>query len=311
MKVIEETADFVIPAYSVVTIGTFDGVHQGHQAILERIVSVANRKNGKSILITFWPHPRFVLNKDPNKLKLLTTFEEKCDLIANIGVDYLLKIPFTPEFSNLSARAFVEKILVERVGTKELFIGYDHHFGNNREGNLDFLLRVCDEYGFSVNEISKQEIDHVGVSSTKIREALLKGQVDLANALLGRSYSIQGTIIHGDKKGRKINFPTANIEVDEDYKLLPSDGVYAVRAKHNSDLYDGMLNIGFKPTVGGNKRTVEVHLFNFEGNIYGEKLEIDFVAALRKEMKFEGLSELKEQLEKDKIVAIRALAETS
>lgn len=307
MRVIDHIEAFEKPNYSVVTIGTFDGVHIGHQAILKRLVSDAKANNGKSILITFWPHPRFILNKDADKLKLLSTFDEKVKLIADLGVDYILKIAFTPEFSNLSADRFVKEILINRAGTKHLFIGYDHHFGNNREGNIEFLHKHAKEYGFQVNEISKQEIDHVGVSSTKIRSALETGEIHLANSLLGRDYSVTGKVVDGNKKGRSIGFPTANLEVPEKYKLLPSDGAYAIRAAVDGKKVDGMLNIGFKPTVNGTNRSIEAHLFNFDEDIYGKEIAVEFIRSLRKEMKFASIDDLKVQLAKDKEAALKIL----
>lgn len=308
MRVIDHLESFDKPTYAVVTIGTFDGVHIGHQTILKRLVYEAKKHNGKSILITFWPHPRFILNKDADKLKLLSTFDEKVNMVADLEVDYILKIAFTPEFSNLSAEEFVRQILVDKVGTKKLFIGYDHHFGNNREGNIHFLHEHADEYGFEVNEISKQEIDHIGISSTKIRNTLESGEIHLANSLLGRNYSIKGKVIDGNKKGRSIGFPTANIEIPESYKLLPADGAYAVKVMVDSQSFNGMLNIGFKPTVDGSNRTIEVHLFNFDADIYGKEIVVEFVKALRKEMKFASIEDLKTQLQKDKEAALEILS---
>ncbi|SNT26509.1 riboflavin kinase / FMN adenylyltransferase [Ekhidna lutea] len=307
MKVVDHIDAFDKPDYAVVTIGTFDGVHVGHQTILKRVVDDARKNNGKSVLITFWPHPRFILNKDADKLKLLTTFEEKAELVKDLGVDYLLKIAFTPEFSNLSADEFVQQILVDKVGTKHLFIGYDHHFGNNREGNIQFLHAHADKYGFEVNEISRQEIDHIGISSTKIRDTLASGEIHLANSLLGRRFSIRGKVIDGNKRGRSIGYPTANIEVPEKYKLLPADGAYAIEASVDGEQYKGMLNIGFKPTVDGTKRTIEAHLFNFDEDIYQKDLIVEFVRCLRKEMKFSSIDELKNQLHKDKEAALNIL----
>lgn len=307
MKVVDHLEDFVTPGFAVVTIGTFDGVHIGHQTILKRLVDEAKSNDGKSVLITFWPHPRFILNKDADKLKLLTTFDEKMKMVADLGVDYIIKIAFTPEFSNLSADEFVQQILVDRVGTKKLFIGYDHHFGNNREGNIEFLKSHSSNYGFEVYEISKQEIDHIGISSTKIRTTLESGEIHLANSLLGRNYSICGEVVHGNKKGKSLGFPTANIHVPESYKLLPGDGAYAIKASIQEKSYLGMLNIGFKPTVDGSKRTIEAHLFNFDSDIYGCEVKVEFVKALRKEMKFESLEALKAQLNKDKETALSIL----
>jgi len=307
MKVIDHLEDFHKPSHSVVTIGTFDGVHVGHQTILKRLVREARDHYGKSVLITFWPHPRFILNKDADKLKLLTTFDEKAELIGDLGVDYILKIAFTPEFSNLSAHEFVNRILIEQVGTKQLFIGYDHHFGNNREGNIQFLQKGASDYGFEVNEITKQEVDDIGISSTKIRDTLASGEIHLANTLLGRNYSVTGRVVKGKQLGRSLGFPTANIEIPESYKLLPADGAYAIRAFVEDDCYQGKLNIGYKPTVDGTARTVEAHLFNFDQDIYGAEMNVEFVRALRKEMKFDGVESLKDQLEKDKAAALQLL----
>ncbi|MEM6643241.1 MAG: bifunctional riboflavin kinase/FAD synthetase [Bacteroidota bacterium] len=306
MQVIENLLEFQIPDYSVVTIGTFDGVHLGHQLILKKLVQEAQTKQGKSTLITFWPHPRLVLKPD-EPLKLLSTFEEKVSRIKMLGVDYIVKLPFTAQFSNLTADEFVQKILVYGVGTKKLFIGYDHHFGNDREGNIEFLKKVQGAYGFEVSEISRHDIDSVGVSSTKIRNALSVGDLPLATSLLGRPYSIQGQVVHGQKKGRSIGFPTANLSIADTTKLLPGEGVYAVRVAWKEEMLDGMLNIGFRPTVGGSLKSIEVHLFDFKSELYGEELTIHFIQFLRTEKKFESLERLKNQLQKDKKHAINAL----
>ncbi len=308
MEVIDDLDNFEKPSFSVVTIGTFDGVHVGHQAILNTLTDVAKANNGKSILITFWPHPRFVLNNTTGSLKLLSTFDEKVALREGIGLDYVIKVPFTPEFSTLSAQQFVEKILIELAGTKRLFIGYDHHFGNNREGDIHFLREVSQKYDYQVEEIPRQDIDDIGVSSTKIRNYLLEGQVQLANVLLGRAYSIKGEVIHGDKLGRTIGFPTANIDIKEDYKLLPGDGAYAIKAHVKGQEHKGMLNIGYKPTVNGEKRTIEAHLFNFVEDIYGSEIQVEFVRSLRKEIKFDSVGELKRQLAIDKQQAMNILS---
>lgn len=307
MKVIDQLEEFVKPDFAVVTIGTFDGVHIGHQAILKKVVTDARNNHGQSVLITFWPHPRFILKKDPDQLKLLTTFEEKVDLVKELGIDYIIKIPFTPAFSDLSAEDFVKDILVNKVGTKKLYIGYDHHFGNNREGNIDFLKKVAPAYHFEVMEIARQDIDDIGVSSTKIRKALLDGNIRLANSLLGRNFSLTGKVIHGNKKGRELGYPTANLEIPESYKLLPGDGSYAVLAHYQNQKFKAMLNIGFKPTVDGSKRTIETHLFNFDQQIYDEFLTIEFIQSLRKEMKFENIDQLKKQLEIDEVNALNIL----
>ncbi len=308
MKVIDHLETLQPPDFSVVTIGTFDGVHLGHQTILNKIVSEAKANKGKSILITFWPHPRFILRKD-NSLRLLSTFDEKIDMIKKLGVDYIIKCAFTPKFSSLSAHEFVQQILIDKVNTKKLYIGYDHHFGNNREGNINFLKVNAQQYGFQVQEISKQDIDDIGISSTKVRQALLEGDVAFAKALLGRNYSLSGEVVHGEKNGRKIGFPTANINVSESYKLLPSDGVYAIKASLEGEdkMYDGVLNIGFKPTLDGNRKTVEAHLFNFTDDIYGRSIKVEFVKILRKEIKFNSLKDLQNQLILDKEYALKIL----
>jgi riboflavin kinase/FMN adenylyltransferase len=307
MKVISDIETFRKQDFAVVTIGTFDGVHVGHQEILNQVVADAKSNGGNSMLITFWPHPRFIIDKDDTDLKLLSTFEEKVDLLETLGIDYLIKIPFTPKFSNLTPEEFVKDILVDRIGVKKLYIGYDHRFGNNREGNIHFLKERAQKYHYEVVEIPRQDIEDIGISSTKIRQALHVGDIGLANYLLGRSYSITGTVVDGEKRGRKLGFPTANIHIPESYKLLPHDGAYAVLATIDEIRYKGMLNIGFKPTVSGIQRTIEVHLFNFDENIYSKKITIEFVQSLRKEKKFEGLEDLKEQLSKDKEKAIGIL----
>lgn len=307
MKVINDLKDFRKPSFSSVTIGTFDGVHLGHQIILKKVVKTAKESNGKSVLITFWPHPRFILKPEDDSLKLLTTFEEKMKLIEEIGVDYIVKLKFTPEFSRLSADQFVNQILVHGISTDRLFIGYDHHFGNNREGNIDFLKNHANDYGFEISEIPRQDIDDISVSSTKIRTALNNGNIPLATSLLGRSYSLTGKVIHGEKRGRSIGFPTANIQVSESFKLLPGDGAYAVKVSQGDNEFDGMLNIGFRPTLGGSVKTIEVHLFNFVGELYDEILTIKFIEFIRAEMKFDSLNELKDQLKKDKQKALEIL----
>ncbi|MEM6736125.1 MAG: bifunctional riboflavin kinase/FAD synthetase [Bacteroidota bacterium] len=308
MKVVDNLTSFKKPDFSVVTIGTFDGVHKGHQIVLSKVVDAAISNKGKSILITFWPHPRFILHPNDNSLKLLSTFTEKKRFIDKIGFDYIIKLTFTPEFSHLSAEQFLDNILIDKIGTKKLFIGYDHHFGNNREGNIDFLQNKSAIYGFSVVEIPRQDIDNIGVSSTKIRNALHDGKIALANTLLGRDYSIEGKVVHGEKKGRSIGFPTANVQVKEAFKLLPRDGVYAVRVRWSIYEYLGMLNIGFRPTLDGSQRSIEVHLFNFEKELYGELLTIEFIEFIREERKFDSLNQLRKQLNEDKQKTLEILS---
>lgn len=307
MHLIDDLNDFEPPIYPVVTSGTFDGVHVGHQRILKNMVSYAQQVKGKTAVITFWPHPRFVLKKNSSDLKLLSTFEEKADLLERIGIDYLIKIPFTREFSELTSEQFIQRIVVDKIQTKKLVIGYDHRFGKNREGGFDYLKENSGRYGFDVEEIPRQDIDHIGVSSTKIREALDEGDMHTANDFLGRHYEITGFVKDGDRIGRSIGFPTANIDVPESYKLIPTDGAYAVLVNYKGVELQGMLNIGQRPTVSGTERRIEVNIFNFDDNIYNERLTIRFVQLLRKEKKFSGIEELKSQLERDKQSAYKIL----
>lgn len=307
MQLIEDLDDFDAPDHSVVTSGTFDGVHVGHQKILSKLNHLAKSDGGKSIVLTFWPHPRFVLNHGVSDLKLLSTFEEKVNLLKLSGIDYLVKIPFTQQFAELSSDQFIRNILVERLNTQKLVIGYDHRFGRNREGGFDYLMQHSDEYGFAVQEISRQDIENVGVSSTKIREALAQGEIHVANEFLGRNYCITGFVKDGDRIGRSIGFPTANLEIPESYKLIPADGAYAVRVYVDGNHHLGMLNIGQRPTVSGQERRIEVNIFDFNEDIYNHRLTVEFVRLLRKEQKFGSIEELKNQLSKDKLQAIDIL----
>lgn len=294
---------------AIVTSGTFDGVHFGHQKILKKIVNTAKEQNGKSVVLTFWPHPRFVLFPEEKTLKLLSTFEEKAQLLEEVGIDYLVKVEFTKAFSQLSSETFIQNMLVEKLKTKKLIIGYDHRFGKNRTGSFEYLKENSQRFGFEVEEIPRQDIDDVGVSSTKIRQALFYGEVDHAAELLGRAYSVQGTVVEGKKIGTQLGFPTANINVSEEYKLIPKDGAYAVRVRVKDNWYKAMLNIGVRPTVGGLHRVIETHLFDFDQNVYGDSVQIEFVKHLRDEKKFDSLEDLKTQLQKDKVSALALLAE--
>jgi riboflavin kinase/FMN adenylyltransferase len=292
---------------AVVTIGTFDGVHIGHQKIIARLKEVATQHGGETVLITLYPHPRMVLFPDDNDLQLLSTQDEKTDLLSKYGIDHLVVIPFSKEFARLTSLEFVRDILVDKIGVKSLVIGYDHHFGRNREGSIEQLRELAPQFHFEVEEIPAQDIDHVNVSSTKIREALLNGEVETAKQYLGHAYSLQGTVVEGNKLGRTIGYPTANIEIGDKHKLIPADGVYAVHVLVGNERFGGMLNIGYRPTVDGKKRTTEVNIFDFERDLYGQQLKIEFEARLRNEQKFNGLDALKEQLAQDKINALAAL----
>jgi len=290
-----------------VTSGTFDGVHIGHQKILKRLVEVARKEGGESVLITFWPHPRIVLNDNPGFLKLINTIDEKQQILRSLGIDHLVMIPFTREFSNTSSEEFIRKVLVDAIGTKKLIIGYNHRFGKNREGSFESLRKNGPRYGFEVEEIPKHEIDHVGISSTMIRKALSEGDVSVARKFLGRYYTLSGIIIHGDKLGSKLGFPTANIQVEETYKLIPADGVYAVYVTLENVTYQGMLNIGNRPTVEGHEKRIEVNIFDFDQKIYGKVVTISFVKRIRDEKKFDSLEALSRQLSEDRLKAIELL----
>lgn len=307
MKIYHGIEDFVRLSFAVVTSGTFDGVHIGHQKILSRLHEIAVKKEGETVVITFWPHPRMVLHPEDTALKLLNTFEEKAELLKAQGIHHLIRIPFTKEFSQLSSEQFITQILVQTIGTKKLVIGHDHHFGKNREGSFEQLKLDGPQYGFEVEEIPRQDVDHVGVSSTKIRKALDEGDIVTASHLLGHTYSITGRVVIGDKLGRILGYPTANIEIDSYYKLVPADGIYAVTIQYSHELHKGMLYIGNRPTINGVKRNIEVNIFDFNDEIYGETLTIHFHHLIRNDIKFNDLEELKKQLSLDKVETLKAL----
>lgn len=307
MKIYHGIEDFSRLSYAVVTSGTFDGVHVGHQKILYRLREAAIRHGGETVVITFWPHPRLVLHPEDTSLKLLNTFEEKAELLKQQGIQHLLRIPFTREFSQLSSEEFITKIIVDTIGTKKLIIGYDHHFGKNREGSFEQLKLNAPKYGFEVEEIPRQDVDHVGVSSTKIRRALEEGDIDTATHFLGNPYSLTGRVVMGDKLGRILGYPTANLQLDTAYKLVPADGIYAVTISYSHERFKGMLYIGNRPTVQGMTRNIEVNIFDFNGDIYGESLTIHFHKLIRRDTRFNDLEELKKQLHIDKESALKAL----
>ena len=295
------------PQHPVVTSGTFDGVHIGHQKILNRVKELAKQVNGETVVLTFWPHPRLILKGDENSLKLLNTFDEKAALLEQAGIDHLVQIPFTKEFSQLSPDDYVQQILVNQLGTKFLVIGYDHRFGQNRVGDFNYLQQNAPRYGFEVEEIPRQDIDDIGVSSTKIRQALGSGNVTSAHSYLGRHYQLSGTVVDGDKIGRGLGFPTANISIEEDYKLIPSDGIYAVQVFWQDQRFGGMLYIGNRPTLAGKNKTIEVNIFDFNQNIYGQQLTISFLEHIRGDMMLNNLEELTAQLKKDQAAALAVL----
>ncbi len=307
MKIYHSLEDFSRLNNAVVTSGTFDGVHVGHQKILHRLKEIAAKNCGETVVITFWPHPQMVLHPENTSLKLLNTFEEKAELLKAEGIQHLLRLAFTKEFSLISSQEFIQKIIVETIGTKKLVIGYDHRFGHNREGSFEQLKINAPGYGFEVEEISRQDVDHISVSSSKIRKALEEADVQTATHLLGRPYSLTGQVVKGDKLGRVLGFPTANIEVDSRYKLIPADGIYAVTVQHENIFYKGMLYIGLRPTVNGTQRVIEVNIFKFYKEIYGETLSIFFHQLLRGDKKFNDLEALRQQLELDKTETTKIL----
>ncbi|WP_299365225.1 bifunctional riboflavin kinase/FAD synthetase [Winogradskyella sp.] len=282
----------------IITVGTFDGVHIGHKKILNRVVNIAIENNYTPTVLTLFPHPRMVLQKTDN-IKLLNTIDERIEILKEFGIKDVIVKEFNEEFANLSAKDYVKNVLVDELKTKQIVIGYDHHFGKNRSANINDLKRFAEKYSFEVEEIPAQDIEDVTVSSTKIRNALNTGKVAIANSYLGYNYFITGQVIEGKGLGRTLDFPTANIHIKENYKLIPADGVYVVKSKNEDSIIYGMMNIGTNPTVDGKSRSIEVHFFNFNKDIYGKVLRIEFLHWLRSEQKFANLEALKKQLSID------------
>lgn len=316
MKVYRGIEKFNKLPNAVVTSGTFDGVHIGHQKILARLKNIAESTNGETVLITYWPHPRLVLGND-NSIKLITAFEEKIKLLRRFGLNHLIIIEFTKEFAKTTSSDFIKNILVDKIGTKTLVIGYDHRFGHNREGSFEALSANESAYGFTVEEIPQQEIHHIAVSSTKIRNHLSQGEIHISNEYLGYPHCLHGKVVKGNQLGRELGFPTANIKVHSELKLIPSVGSYAVKVELGGNVFDGMLNIGTRPTITNNKngnlnpQTIEVNIFDFDSDIYGEGIVIKFIKLIRKEEKFESIEELKKQLKQDKQKATDILQASS
>lgn len=326
MKIYHQLSEFKKLANAVVTIGTFDGVHLGHQKIINRLSELAKQRGGETVILTFFPHPRMIIDPENQALKMINTIKEKAEILANLGIDHLIITPFTRDFSNLCAADYIKTILVDTIGTKQLIVGYDHRFGKDRQGGMKELEDYAKVYDFNIEEIPEHDINDVAVSSTKIRSALLAGDVSLASTYLGYSFSINGPVIKGDKIGRTIGFPTANIFVEETYKLIPGDGIYAVTVEMSSNLtvqssqlpgevqlktenlplktYQGMAYIGQRPTINGMTRNIEVNIFDFNQEIYGQTIKMNFLKFLRHDVKFTGLEALKEQLHQDKLATL-------
>ena len=309
MKTIIDISNFINEEKTFVTIGTFDGVHYGHQKILEKLILEAKKTGKKSVLLTFFPHPRMVLQKDAS-IELINTITEREKLLKKTGLDYLIIHPFSREFSRTTALEFVRDILVNKFNISKLIIGYDHHFGKNREGNIQQLTEYSYLYDFTVEEIPAQDVDDVSVSSTKIRHALHAGNLKTANRYLGYNFMLNGVVVNGKKLGGKIGYPTANISIEEDYKLIPKTGVYVVKATINKNSVFGMMNIGNRPTVNGNYQTIEVHFFDFNQDLYGKKLTIELLYFLRNEEKFDSLDALIHQLKEDEKTAKNYISNT-
>lgn len=302
MKIFNSIQDFKTTTETIVTLGTFDGVHIGHRKIIERLVQNTN-KNTESVVLTFFPHPRMVLQGD-SEIKLLNTIDEKAFLLESNGLDNLVIHPFDEAFSRLTAEEFVKNILVDIFNIKKIIIGHDHRFGRNRTANIDDLIVFGEQYDFEVEQISPQEINDVSVSSTKIRNSLLDGNIQLANNYLGYNYFLTGTVVKGKQLGRTIGFPTANLFIKENYKLIPLNGVYVVSSIINDKTVHGMMNIGFNPTVNGQNQTIEIHYFDFNEDLYDRQIAVSILSRIRSEQKFESFLKLKEQLAQDKTTSL-------
>ena len=302
MNTIQNISNFSTSEKTFVTIGTFDGVHFGHQQIIEKLVLEAKKANKKSVLLTFFPHPRMVLQKD-NSLELINTIEERADLLKKTGLDYLIIHPFSKEFSRMTALDFVRDILVNQLNISKLIIGYDHHFGKNREGNIIQLTEYSHLYDFTVEEIPAQDIDNVSVSSTKVRRALAEGNIKTANNYLGYNFMLSGIVVNGKQLGGKIGYPTANVDIKESYKLIPKTGVYVVKSTIDKKVIFGIMNIGNRPTLNGGYQTIEVHFLDFNANLYNKSLTIELLYFLRDEKKFNSIENLILQIRNDEQIA--------
>ena len=306
MKIYRSIEDYDEDKRSVVTIGTFDGIHLGHQKILSRLIKSSKNKDLNSVVLTFFPHPRIILNKY-NEVKMIDTLDEKIIHLNEIGIDSLVIHPFNKNFSLLSANQFIKDFLVDKLKIKHIIIGYDHRFGKGREASVTDLKNYADDYDFTVEEIKAQEIEKITVSSTKIRNSINQGDIKTTEKYLGRYFNLTGKVVKGDGLGKKINYPTANIFIEETYKIIPKDGVYLVETIIEDKLFNGMMNIGHRPTIGTNVKSIEVHLFNFNEDIYGKVISIKMISKIRDEKKFSSIEALKEQLVKDENYCLKLI----
>lgn len=307
MITVQSISNYDKKQFTAITIGTFDGVHIGHREILERLIKNAKKLELSSTVLTFFPHPRMVLQKDSD-LKLLNTLEEKQQILESMGLDYLIVHPFTRQFSRLTATEFVRDILVNKLKAKKIVIGYDHRFGRNRNANINDLIAFGSTLDFEVEEIPAQLVDDVSVSSTKIRKALETGDVKTANSYLGYHYMLTGVVKKGKGLGKQIDFPTANLHIEESYKLIPKNGVYVVKTNWKDQVVHGMMNIGFNPTVDGKERSKEIHFFDFDEDLYGKKIQVELLDRIRDEYKFTSIEALRSQLIKDKETSLSIIA---
>ena len=306
MRIFDNLKSYSSEKESILTIGTFDGVHIGHNKILKRLIQDSKKNNLSSLVMTFFPHPRMILNKS-HEIKMIDTIDEKINLLEKTGLDNLIIHPFDNNFSKIRAKEFVEEILVKKLKIKEIIIGYDHKFGKDREASVEDLKKFGKDYMFTVKEIPAQEIDSIAISSTKIRDAILNGEIEKCNKFLGRNFILTGKVVYGEGLGKKIDFPTANIAIKETYKIIPKNGVYLVKTKINSNTYFGMMNIGIRPTVGGTNKSLEIHFFNFKDNIYGKNVSIEIIKKIRDEEKFSSIDQLKIQLKKDEQFCLKLI----
>ncbi|WP_295767371.1 bifunctional riboflavin kinase/FAD synthetase [uncultured Mucilaginibacter sp.] len=307
MKLYHNIDDFTPLPNAVVTIGTFDGVHQGHRQIIARLKELARQTGGETVILTFFPHPRMIIHPEDQSLKLISTIDERAALLEELGVDHLIITPFSRDFSNQTAEAYIHDVLVKKIGTRTIIIGYDHRFGKDRRGGLQDLQAAGPEYGFDVIEIPEQDINHVAISSTRIREALLRGDIEQANTFLGYSFYLTGKVIRGNQIGRQLGYPTANLLVEEGYKLIPADGIFSATVKIGAEIFKGMAYIGHRPTINGMTRNIEVNLFDFDRDIYNQTVQMNFHHFIRHDVKFSSLEGLKEQLAEDKIAVMTVL----
>ena len=307
MKIYNNIDEFEPVKNAVVTIGTFDGVHLGHRKIISRIKEVAEEIDGETVILTFFPHPRMIIHPEDHNLKMINTMDEKAALLEQLGVDHLIITPFSRDFSNQTAEEYIRHVLVEKIGTKKIVIGYDHRFGKDRQGGLAELQSLAPVYGYDVIEIPEQDIHHVAVSSTRIRNALLEGNIDEANEFLGYPFFISGKVNRGDQIGRTIGYPTANILVEEAYKLIPKEGIFAVKVHLPDGAHNGMGYIGHRPTINGMTRNIEVNIFDFDRDIYTQPIRMELLHFVRDDMKLSSLEELTDQLGKDKIAVQKLL----